>query len=416
MSIIKPFKGIRPEKSNASNIASLPYDVLNSNEARILAQNNPMSFLHVVKPEIDLPKETDIYADEVYLKGKENFNHLLEKGLLFKDTTDSLYIYRQIMPVNGKNHIQTGLVAGASTIEYENSLIKKHEFTRVVKERDRTRHIDTLNVSTGPVFLTYKASDKINSLIKTLTQNTPEYDFTSADGISHIFWVVKDSSDITLLCEAFKEVPCMYIADGHHRSASACTVSKMRREANPDNKGDEPYNYFLSVMFPHDELMILDYNRVVKDLNNHTPEELIEKIKEKFTVEHTDSPKPDQKHTFGMFLDNKWYRLTAKEGTFDDSDPVKQLDVSILQENLLAPLLGIGDPRTDERIDFIGGIRGMAELEKRVNEDCKVAFSMFATPIEQLMAIADADKVMPPKSTWFEPKLRSGLISKSFSE
>ncbi len=416
MSEILPFKGLRPVASKAALIASPPYDVLNSKEARELVKNNPDSFLHIVKPEIDLPEDTDIYSDKVYAQGKKSLQRLIDKNFLVKDKKPLLYLYRQIMPVGNKFHIQTGVVAGASVVEYEQSLIKKHEYTRVIKEQDRTKHVEMLNASTGPVFLTYKATEKIDMLVDSLCNLKPVYDFKSPDGISHIFWIIEKEVDISALIEAFKDVPCLYVADGHHRSASACTVAKRRREANPNHKGDEPYNSFLSVIFPHNQMMILDYNRVVKDLNGLTPEEFFKAIDKNFTYEKTESPKPVKEHDFGMFLDNTWYRLSARAGSFDLNDPVAQLDVAILQENLLAPVLGIGDPRADDRIDFIGGIRGLKELEKRVNTDCKVAFALYPTPIEQLMTIADADRVMPPKSTWFEPKLRSGLVTKFFDE
>ncbi len=410
MSNIKPFRGYRPVAGKAAAIASPPYDVLSSEEAKEMAAGNPVSFLHVVKPEIDLPAGTDVYADIVYATGAENLRRLIDDGHLVQDAAPCLYIYRQIMQVHGRRHVQTGVMAGCSVAEYEAGLIKRHEFTRVAKEKDRTRHVEELNANTGPVFLTYRARDEVKALVASLCAAPPDCDFTAPDGIGHVLWVVKDPAAVEQLCTAFCDVPALYIADGHHRCASACTVGKRRRDANPAHTGDEPYNHLLAVMFPHDELMILDYNRVVMDLNGMTSAQFMERVKEKFTCAPAAEAKPAREHTFGMYLDGRWYTLEAKNGTFDATDPVRRLDVSILQENLLSPVLAIGDPRTDDRIDFIGGIRGMKELERRVKDGAAVAFAMFPTPIEQLMAIADAGEVMPPKSTWFEPKLRSGLV------
>lgn len=412
MSVIKSFRGIRPIREQVSKIASPPYDVLSSTEAAQMAKDNPLSFLHVVKPEIDLPQGTDPYAEEVYTTGKANLQKLIDDGMMVQDEVACLYLYRQIMEIHGKKHTQVGLVAGVSVEEYEQGLIKKHEYTRVAKEADRTRHVETLNAQTGPVFLTYKASNAIDTLIKTYINKESEYDFTAPDGIQHTLWVVDGSAEIEALTDAFAEVPHLYVADGHHRSASACTVGKKRRAANSNHTGDEPYNHFLAVLFPHDQMMILDYNRLVFDLNGLSAASFLQKVEEKFLVSKSDTTTPDQKHQFGMYLENQWYRLTAKPGTFNEADPVQALDVAILQNNLLAPILGIGDPRVDDRIDFIGGIRGTKELEKRVQSEGAVAFSLFPTPIEQLMSIADANEVMPPKSTWFEPKLRSGLVVK----
>ena len=412
MSEIKAFQGIRPIPDKVSQIASPPYDVLSSAEAADMARSNPVSFLRVVKPEITLADGIDPYDDAVYAAGKTNLQRLIDDGLMKQDAVPCLYLYRQVMNINGKDHVQTGLVAGVSVEEYEKGLIKKHEFTRVAKEADRTRHVETLNAQTGPVFLTYRAQAEIDTLVASLSQNAPIYDFTADDGIRHTFWVVEDGSNIDQLTNAFADVPCLYVADGHHRSASACTVGKKRRDSNPNHDGSEPYNHFLAVIFPHDQMMILDYNRLLFDLNGLSSEEFLGQVEKQFTVEKTDTKKPDAVHVFGMFLDNQWYRLTAKDGTFDANDPVTGLDVAILQNNLLSPILGIGDPRTDERIDFVGGIRGPEELERRVNAEGAVAFTLFPTPIEQLMAIADAGEVMPPKSTWFEPKLRSGMVIK----
>ena len=410
MSEIKPFKGLRPTSQNAKAVSSLPYDVLNSKEARKMAEGNPMSFLHVVKPEIDLPEETDLYSDEVYRKGAENLKRFQSEGVLVQDETPCLYLYRQTMRIGDREIVQTGLVAGASVQEYEDNLIKKHELTRADKEADRTRHVDTQNANAGPVFLTYHSNETINAQVTQLCAAKPDCDFTADDGIGHTLWVVRDEGAIANLVGAFEKIPHMYVADGHHRSASAASVGRKRKEANPNHTGNEEYNYYLAVMFPHDQLYIMDYNRVVLDLNNLTDEQFLEKVKEKFIVQPTDIPSPVRAKEFGMYLDSKWYRLTAKEGTFDASDPVKSLDVAILQDNLLAPILGIGDPRRDKRIDFVGGIRGTAELKRRVDEGAAVSFAMYATSIEQLMSIADAGQIMPPKSTWFEPKLRSGMV------
>jgi uncharacterized protein (DUF1015 family) len=409
MSIIKPFKGLRPVVDKVAQVASPPYDVLNSTEARQMAADNPYTFLHVVKPEIDLDHDSNLYGEEVYQKGAENLKNLESSGVMVRDTKDCLYLYEQRMNIQNKEHVQIGLVAGASIEEYQNNLIKKHELTRAVKEKDRTRHVEILNANTGPVFLTYKADTKIDALVARLCEAKPEYDFTADDGIGHRFWVIEQEAGLSELQDAFAKIPHLYVADGHHRSASAAAVCNIRKAANPNHSGDEVYNHFLAVLFPHDQLYIMDYNRVVFDLNGLTAEAFLDKVNEKFDVDKTTEPSPDQATEFGMFLDGTWYRLKAKDGTFDAADPVAGLDVAILQNNLLAPILGIGDPRTDNRIDFIGGIRGTKELERRVKEGGAVSFAMYATSIEQLMAIADADKIMPPKSTWFEPKLRSGV-------
>lgn len=410
MATIKPFRAWRPRPELAASIASPPYDVLSSDEARDMAGDNPSSFLHVVKPEIDLPRETGIYDPIVYAKGAENLKRLVDEGLLLREERASLYLYRQQMG----DHIQTGVVAGASVDEYEADLIKKHENTRRVKEDDRTRHVDALDANTGPVFLTYKATSLIDSLVEAATATEPTYDFTAPDGIRHSLWVLDEPAKVAALTEAFAAVPELYVADGHHRSAAATRIRALRRDANPKHTGEEQYNYFLSVIFPHDQMMILDYNRVVKDLNGLTGPELLEAIGRSFDVTPvTDmaEAKPELARRFGMYLGGSWYRLEAKQGSVPADDPVRSLDVAILQDNLLAPTLGIGDPRSDERIDFVGGIRGLKELVKLVDSgQWAVAFAMFPTSIEQLFAVADAGKVMPPKSTWFEPKLRSGLI------
>lgn len=407
MAIVRPFKGLRPPVELASKVAAFPYDVINSEEARELAKDNPQSFLHINKPEIDLDPSIDLYDQRVYDKAVENFKMFQDKGYLVRDNEDCFYIYKQTM----EGRTQIGLMCCTSAQEYWDGKIKRHEFTRKDKEEDRLKHVDVTNANAGPVFLTYPARDSINALVKNITDGKPVVDFVSEDGIGHTLWVVKDASWIKSITEEFAKIPALYVADGHHRTQAAARIARLREEKNPNHTGNEEYNFFLSVIFPHNHLYIMDYNRAVKDLNGNTDEEFIKKISEKFIVEKTDYKKPTQANTFGMYLKGTWYKLTAKPGTFDEKDPVKSLDVSIMQENLLSPILGIGDPRTDKRIDFIGGIRGIKELEKIVDsKKFVVAFSMFPTSIEQLMKIADSGEVMPPKSTWFEPKLRSGMV------
>jgi uncharacterized protein (DUF1015 family) len=411
MSIIKPFKGIRPKKEWAQKVASPPYDVLNSDEARAIAEKNPYSFLHVNKPEVDLSPEIDLYDEKVYQKGSENFNRLQKDEILISDEKPNFYVYRQIMG----EHKQYGLVAAASVDEYDKDIIKKHELTRTDKENDRVKHILSLGAQVGPVFLTYKAQPAIDTIVENIVKNEAEYDFTSDDGIKHTFWVVSDEETIKELQKQFSGIDYLYVADGHHRSAAASRVQKELMKKNSNHKGDEEYNFFLTVIFPHNQMNILDYNRVVKDLNGLSNSEFMDTISKNFTIaEINGTVKPQKAHDFSMYLDKKWYNLSAKSSIINEADPVGRLDVSILQENLLAPVLGIGDPRTDKRIDFVGGIRGMKELEQRVDsEEMKIAFALFPTSIEELMAIADAGLIMPPKSTWFEPKLRSGLINHS---
>lgn len=409
MSRIHPFKGLRPKPELVKKVASPPYDVLSSEEARQMAEGNPLSFLHVVKPEIDLPPDTDIYSDVVYQKGHENLKRLIEDGAMIQDDVPCYYFYRQIMG----EHSQIGLVAGASIEDYENDVIKKHEHTRAAKEADRIRHVDTLSANTGPVFLTYRVREEMDRLTAEATAGAPLYDFTSADGIQHTFWKVDDPSMIQKISGLFAGIDVLYVADGHHRSASGTRVGQRRRKANPNHTGDEEYNFFLSVIFPDNQMYIMDYNRVVKDLNGLDTGEFLKRIGDKFdyALAGGDEPfKPTALHEFGMYLGGSWYRLTPRPGTFDEDDPVACLDVAILQDNLLHPVLGIEDPRKDSRIDFVGGIRGLAELKKRVDGGEAVAFALYPTGIDQLMAIADAGRVMPPKSTWFEPKLRSGVI------
>lgn len=409
MAKIKEFRGLRPVQDKVEDVASPPYDVINSREAREMAQDMPYSFLHVVKPEIDLPEDIDLYDERVYQKGKENLDRLIKDGILIQDNRPALYFYRLIMG----DIIQTGLVAGASIEDYENDLIKKHELTRADKEEDRTKHVATLNANTGPVFLTYQARDDMNTLTEEVIKRHPLYDFTTGDGIRHTVWKVDQPEELEKIRKIFAGIGRLYVADGHHRSASGTIVGQRRRKTNPNHTGNEEYNYFLGVIFPHDQLNIMAYNRVVRDLNQHSPEEFLQLIENNFVVEPQadNTPySPQAPRNFGMYLNGKWYRLTARDGSFPDDDPVGSLDVSILQNNILFPILGIGDPRKDDRIDFIGGIRGLKELSNRVDEGDAVAFALYPTSIEQLMAVADQGLMMPPKSTWFEPKLRSGII------
>ena len=416
MAVFKPFKALRPVNEFASKVAALPYDVMNSDEAREMVKGNPYSFLHVDKAEIDLEKGIDLYSDVVYEKAKENLEKLEKDGIMKQDEKACFYIYRQIM--NGRE--QTGLVGCASIDDYINNQIKKHELTRADKEADRIRHVDTCDANTGPIFLCYKECDEVDEIVSDFkNNNSPVYDFLTEDGISNTVWVIEDEDLNNKLSSLLENAGAFYIADGHHRCASAVNVGKKRREQNKDYSGIEEFNFFLAVLFPSKTLSIMDYNRVVKDLNGYTKDEFINKIKEKFDLEKTGSKEPYapvEKHTFGMYLDNEWYVLKTKTGTFNENDPVERLDVSILQSNLLSPVLSIGDPRTDKRIDFIGGIRGLKELERRVKADMTVAFSMYPTTLDDLTDIADANKIMPPKSTWFEPKLLSGLFIHKLGE
>ena len=411
MAIVRAFRAIRPTAQLASKVAALPYDVMNSEEARQMVVGNPYSFLHVDKAEIDLDPAIDLYDTRVYEKARDNLNAMIQKGVFVQDDAPCLYIYKQVM--NGRSQI--GIVGCTSVDDYRNNIIKKHELTRADKEQDRINHVDYCDANTGPIFLTYRAQDGINAIVDAqMSEKAPVYDFVSEDGIGHTVWVVDDPAVIEKVCTLFAGVDYLYIADGHHRSASAVRVGMKRREAKPDYDGSEEFNYFLSVIFPDNHLYIMDYNRIVKDLNGNTPASFMEKVEEKFAVTPYAGEgvlKPDKKHTYGMYLEGKWYLLEAKEGTYDAADPVAQLDVSILQSNLLHPILGIGDPRTDKRIDFVGGIRGLKALSDRVDSgEMAVAFSMFPTTMEDLMDIADAGAIMPPKSTWFEPKLRSGIF------
>lgn len=412
MSVLRAFKGYRPTAELCSKVAALPYDVMSSAEAREMVKGDPYSFLHVDRAEIDLDPSVDIYSPEVYQKAADNLNKMIEDGIYIHDEKPCMYIYRLTM--DGRS--QTGLVACASIDEYINNKIKKHELTREDKEQDRIRHVDTCNANTGPIFLTYRNRDDINALIAKETAKAPVYDFVSEDGVGHTVWVIDNDAEISALQAAFAQVPALYIADGHHRNASAVKVGLKRRGEGEYDKEAE-FNFYLAVAFPDDQLKILDYNRVVKDLKGMSESEYLEKISKDFDVEPEDGTfKPQQALTFGMYLGGKWYKLTAKDGSFNAADPVESLDVSILQNNLLAPVLGIGDPRTDDRIAFVGGIRGLGELVNLVDSGkMAVAFAMYPTSVEQLMSIADAGKIMPPKSTWFEPKLRSGIFIHTLS-
>ena len=409
MSLIKAFTGLRPAAGREKDVAAPPYDVVSEAEARALVADSPWSFLHISRPEVDLPEGTDPYAAEVYAKGRENLDHMVAEGVLSRDPQPSYYVYRITMG----SHVQTGLVAGASVEAYDADRIKKHEFTRPVKEDDRVRNVDTLNAQTGPVFLVYPSDDGINGILTERAASAPDMDVTAAGGVRHELWCISDEPTVQALTDAFEALPALYVADGHHRSAAGSRVAAMRREANPAHTGDESYNYFLSVIFPHDQMQILDYNRVVRDLNGLQATEFMDQVAEVFTIEASDGPaKPTGPGEFGMYLDGQWYRLSIDGARIPADDPVASLDVSLLQNNLIQPLLGIDDPRRDNRIDFVGGIRGLGELEKRVDSgDWQVAFALYPTSMEALMAVADAGEVMPPKSTWFEPKLADGLVS-----
>ena len=403
MPLIRPFAGLRPVPERAHEVVAPPYDVLNSAEARQRAAGRPWSFLHISKAEIDLPEDTDPYAAAVYAKAAENLEKMISAGVLKRDSKPCYYVYRLRMG----DHVQTGLVAAASVADYDSNRIRKHEFTRPAKEDDRVRQIEALNAQTGPVLLAYRSDPVVDRLIDAVTVGTPEYDLTADDEIRHTLWVVSDESVIERLTSEFDGMNALYIADGHHRSAAASRV------ASKLNGGPEAMSsYFLAVIFPHKQMQILDYNRVVRDLNGLSGAVLLEKIASAFDVEGQNEPvSPARAGEFGMYLDGRWYRLSIHAERVPE-DPVAKLDVSLLAENLLEPLLGISDPRRDPRIDFVGGIRGLGELEKRVDSgEMAVAFSLFPTSMEDLMAVADANQVMPPKSTWFEPKLADGLVS-----
>ncbi|HMK04631.1 MAG TPA: DUF1015 family protein [Ferruginibacter sp.] len=412
MITIAPFKALRPAAEFAKQVASRPYDVLNSREAKTEAEGNSASFLHITKSEIDLPDDTDVHAQEVYIKAKENLDAFISRKILFRESKACYYIYELVMPASagsdGDGKSQTGLVCGSSVDDYENDLIKKHEFTRPEKEQDRINHIKTTGAQTGNVFIAYKNVAEIDALIGQWKQRSPVYNFTADDGIQHAIWIVNDDETIETITSLFKEkVPCTYIADGHHRAASAAKV-----RAALGSSAAEGADYFLTTLFPSNQLHIMDYNRVVTDLNGLSDEEFLTAVKKKFSIEEAGKAfSPANLHEFGMYLNNQWYRLGANEKSYTN-DPIGILDITILQNNLLDPVLNIKDQRTDKRIDFIGGIRGLNELEKRVNSgEMAVAFSLHPVSIQQLFDIADSGNVMPPKSTWFEPKLRDGLLT-----
>ncbi|MBQ9946635.1 MAG: DUF1015 domain-containing protein [Clostridia bacterium] len=407
MSVFNPFRAVRPEKEYASSVAALPYDVMNSEEAREKVKGKPYSFIRVDKAEVELPEDTYLYSDEVYNKAAENLRRLTNEGICKKEDKACFYIYRQIMG----DVCQTGLVGCAGVDDYINNVIKKHEHTRADKEEDRIRHVDTCDANTGPIFLCYRRHEVIDAIIDKYTSFAPEYDFVSEGDVKNTVWVVSDEKDISDISSAFAAVPALYIADGHHRAASAVKVALRRREENPGFTGDEEFNFFLAVAFRAEELKIMDYNRLIKDKNGLSDEELFEKLGESFIIEEKDSAvSPDKRHTFGFYCNKKWYRLTLKDGLCDEDDVLQSLDVSVLQKYVISSIFGIEDPRTDKRIDFVGGIRGLKELERRCAEDMEIAFSMYPTSMDELMAIADSGRVMPPKSTWFEPKLLSGLF------
>ncbi len=407
MATIRAFRALRPTAENAAAVSAVPYDVVNTTEARELAAGNPLSFLHVSRPEIDLPDGTDIHSDVVYQKAAESFEKLKAEAPLFVEESPSLYVYRLRM---GEQQ-QTGIAACCSIDEYDSDIVRKHERTRKDKEDDRTRHMISISAQTGPVFLTYRGRRQIDEIVSRAQTEEPLYDFTAADGVGHAIWRVGDV-EATRVIEEFATVPLVYIADGHHRAASASRARAELQSENPNHTGEEEYNFFLTVLFPAEQLRILPYNRVVKDLNGKTPEEFLAIVSSQFEVKEAASPSPLQKAEICMYLAGRWHSLTLPAGTTNPIDPISSLDVSILGERLLDPLLGITDVRTDKRIDFVGGIRGTAALEQMVNDGhAAVAFSMYPVTVEQLMAIADANEIMPPKSTWFEPKLRDGLLS-----
>ncbi len=410
MAILKAFKGLRPPKEIAKEIASRPYDVLNSKEARKEAEGNPYSLLHIIKPEIDLPEGIDEHAEEVYNKALENFTMYREKGWLVQDQQDCLYIYAQTM--NGKT--QYGIVGCAGVEDYMNGIILKHELTRPDKEEDRMKHVRINNANMEPVFFTYPAVSEIDEIVSGIVESqAPEYDFTSVDGIGHHFWVINDAKTIARIAELFAAIPHTYVADGHHRTAAAALVGNEKRRNNPAHHGREEYNFFLAVHFPDNQLTIIDYNRVVKDLNGLSDEEFLSRLGRVFEITPMGKEiyKPEELHTFSMYLSGQWYRMVTKAGNYDDNDPIGVLDVTILSKLVLDDILGIKDLRTDKRIDFVGGIRGLGELSKRVDSgEMKVAFALYPVSMQQLINIADTGNIMPPKTTWFEPKLRSGLV------
>lgn len=408
MARIRPFKALRPPIHLAAKVASLPYDVMDVEEARRMAEGLPDSFLHVSRPEIDLPASVDPYDDQVHLQGRTNLVDFINRRVLIQDPAPCYYIYRQRMGAV----IQTGLVACSAVDDYQSGVIKKHEQTRADKEEDRVKHVDVLDANDEPVFYIFRSNPGVEEILASAVNEPPDYHFTTSDGVSHTLWVVPDQALIDRLTGLFAAIPCLYVADGHHRSAAASRVRDLRRAANPGHTGDEEYNYFLTVIFPESQLNIMPYNRVVKDLNGLDAQAFMDRVASGFAVEPADAAvAPEQRHQFGMYLAGAWYRLTARPELVDERDTVGRLDVSILQNNLLAPVLGIENPRTDKRINFVGGIRGVEELVRLVDSgEYSVAFSMHPTSITELVELSDEDRIMPPKSTWFEPKLRSGLF------
>jgi uncharacterized protein (DUF1015 family) len=409
MSLIRPFTGLRPASGRAADVAAPPYDVLSSAEARVRAAGRRWSFLHISKPEIDLPEDTDPYSPLVYAKAAENLKRMIDEGVLVRDNVSSYYAYRLIMG----DHSQIGLVAAASVPDYDSNRIRKHEFTRPDKEDDRVRQIEALNAQTGPVLLAYPEAPEVDGILAGASAGQSDCDVTADDGVRHTVWAIRNPAQITQLTAAFDAMRALYIADGHHRSAAASRLAAARKAANPRHTGSESYNWFLSVIFPHHRMKIMDYNRVVKDMNGLSREEFLATVSQNFGVEAADAPvSPAGPGEFGLYLPGQWYRLTISPDLIPAHDPVGRLDVSLLQNNLIAPVLGIDDPRRDKRIDFVGGIRGLGELEMRVDSgEMALAFSLHPTRMEDLMAVADAGEVMPPKSTWFEPKLADGLVS-----
>ncbi|MES9874177.1 MAG: DUF1015 family protein [Candidatus Sedimenticola sp. 6PFRAG7] len=409
MPLIKAFPGLRPSADRAADVAAPPYDVMSEAEARTMVAGKPWSFLHISRPEVDLPEGTDPYAPEVYAKAAENLEKMVDEGVLARDPSACYYVYRLTMG----DHVQTGLVAAASVDAYDHDRIKKHEFTRPKKEDDRVRQIDALDAQTGPVFLVYPSQQELDSILVAAAEADADLDVTALDGVRHQVWLISDDERIARVGELFDGMTSLYVADGHHRSAAASRVAAQRKAGNSGHTGDEPYNYFLTVIFPHNQMQILPYNRVVRDLNGLDVETFLDRVKVRFEVKAcAQAFSPSKRTEFGMYLAGQWYELRVEPDRVPWDDPVSSLDVSILAGELIEPILGISDPRRDERIDFVGGIRGLEELERRVDSgEMGVAFSMYPTSMEALMAVADAGEVMPPKSTWFEPKLADGLVS-----
>ncbi len=409
MSLIRPFPALRPAENRAGDVIAPPYDVLTTAEARLRAQGKPYSFLHISKPEIDLPEDTDPHAPEVYARAAQNLKAMIEAGVLRQDEAPYYYVYR----IQMGGHIQTGIVAAASVADYDSNRIRKHEFTRPDKEDDRVRQIDATNAQTGPVLLAYRNMPEVDAILARTAQGAPAANAIADDGVRHTLWVMRNSIDMARISTLFDSMNALYIADGHHRSASASRICAARKAANPKHSGEEAYNAFLSVIFPAHEMRIMDYNRLVTDLNGLAPDAFLDRIKVAFTLSPAGAPvKPARPGEFGLYLDGRWHRLNIRPECVPHDDPVGRLDVSLLQTHLIAPILAITDPRRDRRIDFVGGIRGLPELERRVNSgEMALAFSLYPTRMEDLMAVADANEVMPPKSTWFEPKLADGMAS-----